>query len=159
MAILLCRLPVSVKRKAALFRLPFARRRRGLRSSLPRFFAFRLLGAQGASFIFAALFRLPFAWRIRGFVLFFLLEVRKPKELSLLRLSSSFEKAGTYLSSQVVSNQVFSAQSSLTSVFGMGTGGSSTSSAPAIYAYPVSGLKPSLRSSLFSFLSRMYLQN
>ena len=33
-------------------------------------------------------------------------------------------KAGTYLSSRVVTNQVFSAQLSLTSVFGMGTGGS-----------------------------------
>ena len=44
------------------------------------------------------------------------------------------KRAGTYLSSQVVSNQVFSARSSLTSVFGMGTGGTSTLSAPAIIA-------------------------
>ena len=35
------------------------------------------------------------------------------------------EKAGTYLFSQVVSNQVSSALRSLTSVFGMGTGGTS----------------------------------
>ena len=44
------------------------------------------------------------------------------------------EKAGTYLFSQVVSNQLSSARQSLTSVFGMGTGGTSASSAPAIYA-------------------------
>ena len=44
------------------------------------------------------------------------------------------EKAGTYLFSQVVSNQLSSAQQSLTSVFGMGTGGTSASSAPAKYA-------------------------
>ena len=42
------------------------------------------------------------------------------------------EKAGTYLFSQVVSNQVSSAQPSLTSVFGMGTGGTLASSAPAM---------------------------
>ena len=42
------------------------------------------------------------------------------------------EKAGTYLFSQVVSNQVSSAQQSLTTVFGMGTGETSASSAPAV---------------------------
>ena len=42
------------------------------------------------------------------------------------------KKAGAYLSSQAVSSQVFSARPSLTSVFGMGTGGTSASSAPAI---------------------------
>ena len=42
------------------------------------------------------------------------------------------EKASTYLSSQAVSSQVFSARPSLTSVFGMGTGGTSASSALAI---------------------------
>ena len=44
------------------------------------------------------------------------------------------KRAGAYLSSQVVTNQVFSAQPSLTSVFGMGTGGTLASSAPAIYS-------------------------
>ena len=44
------------------------------------------------------------------------------------------EKTGTYLFSQVVSNQLSSARQSLTSVFGMGTGGTSASSAPAKYA-------------------------
>ena len=48
------------------------------------------------------------------------------------------KRAGTYLFSQVVSNQVSSAQQSLTSVFGMGTGGTSASSAPAIYAQHIS---------------------
>ena len=42
------------------------------------------------------------------------------------------KRAGTYLFSQVVSNQVSSAQPSLTSVFGMGTGGTLASSAPAM---------------------------
>ena len=37
---------------------------------------------------------------------------------------------GTYLSSQAVTHQVFSTQASLTSVFGMGTGGPSPPSAP-----------------------------
>ena len=44
------------------------------------------------------------------------------------------KRAGTYLFSQVVSNQVSSAQQSLTTVFGMGTGGTSASSAPAMDA-------------------------
>ena len=35
----------------------------------------------------------------------------------------NYERASTYLFSRVVTNQVFSAQLSLTSVFGMGTGG------------------------------------
>ena len=42
------------------------------------------------------------------------------------------KRAGTYLFSRVVSNQVSSAQQSLTTVFGMGTGGTSASSAPAM---------------------------
>ena len=50
------------------------------------------------------------------------------------------EKAGTYLFSQVVSNQVSSAQPSLTSVFGMGTGGSLASSAPALDVFPSTSL-------------------
>ena len=38
-----------------------------------------------------------------------------------------------YLSSQAVASQVFSAQVSLTAVFGMGTGGPSPQSAPTYY--------------------------
>ena len=57
-------------------------------------------------------------------------------------------EAGIYLFSQAVSNQLSSAQVSLTSVFGMGTGGSSPSSTPAI---------PDLRQLLF--LEGIYLQN
>ena len=49
-------------------------------------------------------------------------------------------EAGIYLFSQAVSSQLSSAQVSLTSVFGMGTGGSSPSSTPAI---------PDLRQLLF----------
>ena len=41
-------------------------------------------------------------------------------------------EAGIYLFSQAVSSQLSSAQVSLTSVFGMGTGGTSPSSTPAI---------------------------
>ena len=52
-----------------------------------------------------------------------------PTELEVLIRK---RKAGTYLFSQVVSNQVSSAQQSLTTVFGMGTGGTSASSAPAV---------------------------
>ena len=43
-----------------------------------------------------------------------------------------FREAGIYLFSQAVSSQLSSAQVSLTSVFGMGTGGTSPSSTPAI---------------------------
>ena len=42
------------------------------------------------------------------------------------------EKAGAYLFLRVVSNQLSSARQSLTTVFGMGTGGTSASSAPAV---------------------------
>ena len=42
------------------------------------------------------------------------------------------KRAGTYLFFRDVAIQVSSAQTSLTSVFGMGTGGSSSSSAPAV---------------------------
>ena len=42
-------------------------------------------------------------------------------------------EAGIYLFSQAVSSQVSSAQVSLTSVFGMGTGGTSPSLTPAIH--------------------------
>ena len=41
------------------------------------------------------------------------------------------ESDGIALSSQAVSSQVFSAPMSLTSVFGMGTGGSSSSKTPS----------------------------
>src|SRR5699024_12534676 len=41
-------------------------------------------------------------------------------------------EAGIYLFSQAVSSQLSSAQVSLTSVFGMGTGGASPSSTPAV---------------------------
>lgn len=40
------------------------------------------------------------------------------------------KKSGNYLSSQQGNSQVFSASKSLTSVFGMGTGGSSLSLSP-----------------------------
>ena len=43
-----------------------------------------------------------------------------------------FREAGIYLFSQAVSSQLSSAQVSLTSVFGMGTGGTSPSSTPAV---------------------------
>ena len=59
-----------------------------------------------------------------------------------------FREAGIYLFSQAVSSQLSSAQVSLTSVFGMGTGGSSPSSTPAI-----SDLRQLL------FLEGIYLQN
>ena len=45
------------------------------------------------------------------------------------------ERAGIALSSRVVSNQVFSALMSLTSVFGMGTGGSSSLMTPTVFLY------------------------
>src|SRR5699024_2223855 len=44
----------------------------------------------------------------------------------------AFREAGIYLFSQAVSSQLSSAQVSLTSVFGMGTGGTSPSSTPAV---------------------------
>ena len=45
-------------------------------------------------------------------------------------MSALFSSVGDYLSSRAVSSQVFSAQVSLTSVFGMGTGGPSPLSTP-----------------------------
>ena len=59
---------------------------------------------------------------------------KPPSRITAERWLFLKEKAGTYLFSQVVSNQLSSAQQSLTSVFGMGTGGTSASSAPAKYA-------------------------
>ena len=47
-------------------------------------------------------------------------------------LEGFFRDAGIYLFSQAVSSQLSSAQVSLTSVFGMGTGGTSPSSTPAV---------------------------
>ena len=59
---------------------------------------------------------------------------KPPSRITAERWLFLKEKAGTYLFSQVVSNQLSSARQSLTSVFGMGTGGTSASSAPAKYA-------------------------
>ena len=67
-----------------------------------------------------------------------------PAELMVLKKQSAgrafrlgpqaafLREAGIYLFSQAVSSQLSSAQVSLTSVFGMGTGGTSPSSTPAI---------------------------
>ena len=55
---------------------------------------------------------------------------------------------GIFLFSRIVTNQVSSAPLSLTSVFGMGTGGPSTSSTPTLY-----GLVLPYFFILFSFLS------
>ena len=53
--------------------------------------------------------------------------------LPITRMNRAFlREAGIYLFSQAVSSQLSSAQVSLTSVFGMGTGGTSPSSTPAI---------------------------
>ena len=49
---------------------------------------------------------------------------------------------GVYLSSRTVTSQVFSAQVSLTSVFGMGTGGPSPSSTPT-FSFALRGVPPS----------------
>ena len=50
------------------------------------------------------------------------------------------QSVGVFLSSQAVASQVFSALLSLTSVFGMGTGGPSASSTPTINLYILSFL-------------------
>ena len=49
--------------------------------------------------------------------------------------SDGFHYVGISLSFQAVTSQVFSAPLSLTSVFGMGTGGPSASSTPTILLY------------------------
>ena len=54
------------------------------------------------------------------------------KTKSCGEISTAFVCAGTDLFSQGVATQVFSARVSLTSVFGMGTGGTSRSFAPAM---------------------------
>ena len=52
------------------------------------------------------------------------------------------ECVGIYLFSRAASSQVFSAPVSLTSVFGMGTGGSSPSSTPTMVTR--AGIEPAL---------------
>ena len=72
---------------------------------------------------------LPFCIILYGF---------KTKE-KRLRLSSEayFVQVGDYLFSRAVSSELSSAQVSLTSVFGMGTGGTSPSSTPTDLTEPV----------------------
>ena len=60
-----------------------------------------------------------------------LLKAKKYKKTATL-LGDCFD-VGTFLLSQAVASQVSSALMSLTSVFGMGTGGPSSSSTPTIY--------------------------
>ena len=67
---------------------------------------------------------------------FVLLEAFNRKEAAALGFfpcatASFLREAGIYLFSQAVSSQLSSAQVSLTSVFGMGTGGTSPSLTPA----------------------------
>ena len=57
------------------------------------------------------------------------------EEYSAKHLIRCFACVGISLSSQAVTSQVFSAPLSLTSVFGMGTGGPSASSTPTILLY------------------------
>ena len=73
------------------------------------------------------------------------------KEKRLRISSEAFSvQVGDYLFSRAVSSELSSAQVSLTSVFGMGTGGTSPSSTPAIHmALPHASL----------FLEGIYLQN
>ena len=52
----------------------------------------------------------------------------------LMRFSLLVFSDGIFLSSRAVASQVFSTQTSLTSVFGMGTGGTSSQSTPSIKA-------------------------
>ena len=60
----------------------------------------------------------------------------------LYRLSyGGIYSVGNYLSSQAVASQVFSALMSLTTVFGMGTGGPSSLSLPTFLYYNISYAK------------------
>jgi hypothetical protein len=52
-------------------------------------------------------------------------------------ISGLFVQVGDYLFSRAVSSELSSAQVSLTSVFGMGTGGTSPSSTPTDLTEPV----------------------
>ena len=72
--------------------------------------------------------------------------------------------AGTYLSSRAVASQVFSTLKSLTSVFGMGTGGTSLLSAPTIFQteftsniFPLLSFFKLLSSTLGKALDRLVL--
>ena len=67
-----------------------------------------------------------------GLFLFLKIKNRKRKNPSE---SDGFHYVGISLSFQAVTSQVFSAPLSLTSVFGMGTGGPSASSTPTILLY------------------------
>ena len=67
-----------------------------------------------------------------GLFLLFKIKNRKRKNPSE---SDGFHYVGISLSFRAVTSQVFSAPLSLTSVFGMGTGGPSASSTPTILLY------------------------
>ena len=62
---------------------------------------------------------------------------KKQKENAPRSLLERFDQVGDYLFSRAVSSELSSAQVSLTSVFGMGTGGTSPSSTPTDLTEPV----------------------
>ena len=62
---------------------------------------------------------------------------RQKKNASEFLLKRFFVQVGDYLFSRAVSSELSSAQVSLTSVFGMGTGGTSPSSTPTDLTEPV----------------------
>ena len=62
---------------------------------------------------------------------------RQKKNASEFLLKRFFVQVGDYLFSRAVSSELSSAQVSLTSVFGMGTGGTSPSSTPTNLTEPV----------------------
>ena len=66
------------------------------------------------------------------FGLFFVLSFAQRPQQTGHKKDSRLDLCRHYLSSQAVASQVFSAQVSLTAVFGMGTGGPSLQSAPTI---------------------------
>lgn len=66
------------------------------------------------------------------FTIFIFTIVAKKSKEKTHSFECVFVETGIYISSQAVSSQVLSAQLSLTSVFGMRTGGTSASSTPVI---------------------------
>ena len=71
---------------------------------------------------------------------FFNLFFKKERKRAAPKGAASFLGTGVDLSSQAVSRQVLSTRMSLTSVFGMGTGGTSSSLTPAIYLKHLSAI-------------------